>query len=71
MCSGAIIKSELGRAFHGAPHKRGSNPDIYLRETAARSDLAIEIIGDIRQHEFMEQIVRGRQRQDKAVLFNS
>lgn len=65
MCATAIIKSGIAQVIYGAPHEKGSNPDIHLHEINQKTAPKIKIHGGYMKDKFMEQIQRGRRQIDK------
>jgi tRNA(adenine34) deaminase len=60
MCSTAIIKSGISQVFYGAPHEKGSNPDVHLLEINKKATPQLNIQGGFMREKFIEQINRGR-----------
>ncbi len=60
MCSTAIIKSGILQVFYGAPHEKGSNPDVHLLEINRKATPQLRVHGGFMREKFIEQINRGR-----------
>lgn len=60
MCSTAIIKSGISQVFYGAPHEKGSNPDVHLREINKKATPQLKAYGGFMKDKFIEQIKKGR-----------
>lgn len=60
MCSTAIIKSGISQVFYGAPHEKGSNPDVHLLEINQKATPQLRVHGGLMKEKFIEQINRGR-----------
>ncbi len=60
MCSTAIIKSGISQVFYGAPHEKGSNPDVHLLEINKKATPQLRVHGGFMKDKFIEQIKRGR-----------
>ena len=60
MCSTAIIKSGITQIFYGAPHEKGSNPDVHLLEINKKATPQLSVQGGFMREKFIEQINRGR-----------
>lgn len=60
MCSTAIIKSGITQVFYGAPHEKGSNPDVHLLEINKKATPQLSFQGGFMREKFIEQINRGR-----------
>lgn len=60
MCSTAIIKSGISQVFYGAPHEKGSNPDVHLLEINKKAIPQLRVHGGFMKDKFGEQIKRGR-----------
>lgn len=71
MCAGAIIKAGITHVYYGAPYEEGSNPNIYLREINEKAHPKLVIQGGIMKEKFMEQIKRGRKKEDIVSFFRN
>lgn len=60
MCSTAIIKSGISQVYYGAPHEKGSNPDLHLLEINEKAAPQLKVQGGFMKDKFIEQIIRGR-----------
>lgn len=60
MCSTAIVKSGISQVFYGAPHEKGSNPDVHLHEINTKAIPQLKVHGGFMREKFIEQISRGR-----------
>jgi tRNA(Arg) A34 adenosine deaminase TadA len=60
MCSTAIIKSGISQVFYGAPHEKGSNPDVHLLEINKKTTPQLKVHGGFMKDKFIKQIKRGR-----------
>lgn len=60
MCSTAIIKAGISQVFYGAPHEKGSNPDVHLLEINKKATPQLRVHGGFMREKFIEQINRGR-----------
>ncbi len=60
MCSTAIIKSGISQVIYGAPHEKGSNPDVHLLEINRKATPQLRVHGGFMREKFIEQINRGR-----------